>query len=299
MLSKKGLMSALKLLPEHIIQKLEVLPEEKISQIREIRLRTGRPPTLTCVEGAEKIPDCPEVTKEDIAETAARAFRNSIHSSTDRLCAGYVTYENGCRVGLSGTACRENGKIVSIKQISSLCIRIPREIIGCSEDIFQSCLSERPASLLICGAPSSGKTTYLRDLTRLCGGRYRTALIDERGELAGISFGIPTNDVGLLTDIFDDYPRKEAIETAVRAMSPQMIVCDEIGSAEDVQTLGYAIRSGVSLIATCHCGDLEDLANKPNISELIKTQIFDYAVLLENCKVKQMRVLREEKCSGL
>lgn len=296
--NNSGLSTALSLLPANIAKSINALPERELSAVCEIRLRMGRPVTLTGMEGFRVADKSYRVTRQDMDLVTSRAFRNSLHSSAEQLCAGLAVYEKGCRVGIAGTAAAEEGRIVNVKQISSLCIRIPREVRGCGEELFRRCLGGSPASLLICGAPSSGKTTYLRDIARLCGDRYRTALIDERGELAAVAMGKPENDVGLMTDVFDRYPRRAAVQTAVRVMSPQIIVCDEIGSAEDMADLTYAMRSGVKLIATCHCGSLDELNRKPNISELIKARVFDWLICLEGCKVSGIQHISERSCSG-
>ena len=293
-----GFASAMKLLPANTALAASGLPEEVRCRINEIRLRIGRPVALTLGGRNEILNGAGTVTKEDIETIISRAFRNSIHSSPEQVCAGYITYENGCRVGFSGTAANECGTVVNVRDINSVCIRIPREVIGCSEEIFAKCLRKRPSSVLLFGQPSSGKTTYLRDLTRMCGNRYRTALIDERSEIAAVFSGTPSNDVGIFTDVFERYPRKAAIETAIRVMSPQVIVCDEIGSSEDTVSLNYAVESGTCLIATCHCGSVKGLFRKPEISELIAGGIFEYAIWLEDHEVREISTVGELICSG-
>ena len=278
--ARKGLDSAMKLLPCRIADSIRVCG----IVFYEIRLRAGRPVTLTTRDGYCCIDRC-IVTSADIETVITRAMRNSVHSCAEQLRAGYVSYENGCRVGFSGTYAASEGAVTNIKVINSVCIRVPREVRGCADGIFQKCLSVRPSSVLLFGAPSSGKTTYLRDLARICGQHYRTALIDERGELASVSMGMPMNDVGMLTDVFDRYPRKTAIETAIRVMSPQIVVCDEIGSYEDAASLSYALNSGVKLICTCHCDDREELFSKENIGTLLSAGIFEHIVHIEKCGV--------------
>ncbi len=272
--------AAMKLLPSDITEFLEtinVFPDE-------IRLRIGRPVTLT--SGSKSvITNSRPITNCDLETVVSRVFRNSLHSFSEQLCSGYMTCEGGLRVGFSGTASSQGGKVENIRNFSSVNIRIPREIKGCAVPIFENCLKTSPSSLLMCGAPSSGKTTFLRDLTRLCGSLYRTSLIDERGEIAASSLGVPYNDTGMLTDIFDSYPRKAAIETAVRVMSPQIIVCDEIGSADDLLSLEYAVNSGVKLICTCHCTDIESLYRKPNISKLLKAGVFEHLVSIAEHRI--------------
>lgn len=288
--------NAVKLLPEHLADMIDKLTLDVASKVCEIRLRAGRPLVLTLTDSTI-IPNkeiC--VTPKDIELTTARAFRYSMHSSTAQLCEGYAAWCNGVRVGISGTASEDCGKVVNVRDISSLNIRIPREMKGCAEDIFRRFMYERPISLLIAGEPSSGKTTFLRDLARLCGGIYRTVIIDERSEIAAMVSGLPTNDVGIMTDVFDRYPRKAAVETAVRVMSPQVIICDEIGSAEDIESLEYACNSGVKLIATCHCGSLSELTEKPNISKIISDGVFDTVLLLKERAVSDIRKAGELLC---
>ena len=293
----KGLESALRLLPQDICAEIRALPGKTLEQLNEIRLRSCRNVVLTVGRSFLELGITAET--EDIHTAAVRAFRNSLHTSTEQLCSGYVTYDNGCRVGFAGTACAENGSVVNIKHINSVCIRIPREVTGCGSEIFDRYLSERPVSLLICGAPSSGKTTCLRDIARLCGGRYRTALIDERGEIASVSSGNACCDIGLMTDVFDRYPRKAAVETAVRVMSPQIIICDEIGSEDDIASLSYAVCSGVKLTATCHSGSIDELFRKPNISRLLENEVFDVLVYLENGRMVQTMEILSKQCSKL
>jgi stage III sporulation protein AA len=296
MTKNAALKSAFRLLPPHLAEMTEKLPQNILQKICEIRLRAGRPFILTLSDGTFTPDKDIIVTAKDIASAAARAYGFSMHSSTVQLCEGYAPYENGCRVGISGTACAEDGNIVNIKNISSLNIRIPREVMGCAESIFIRFMSISPCSLLIAGAPSSGKTTFLRDLARLCGSRYRTSLIDERGELAASVGGVPTNDVGIMTDVFDRYPRKPAVMIAVRVMSPQVIICDEIGSHDDIASLEYAVDSGAALIASCHCGSLAELTVKPNISKLISDGVFRAAVLLKDRCIQDIRTAEELLC---
>lgn len=295
--TKTVLESALELLPVHLADMLEKMPKDVIFKLCEIRLRSGRPVTLSLTDRTV-IPNKEiSVTPKDIELTVTRAFRYSMHSNTGQLCEGYASCGNGLRVGISGTASTEGGRVVNVRDISSLNIRIPREMTGCADGIFRRYMAERPISVLIAGEPSSGKTTFLRDLARLCGGIYRTVLVDERGELAAMVSGAPTNDVGAMTDIFDRYPRKAAIETAVRVMSPQVLICDEIGSADDPVSLEYACNSGVRLIATCHCGSLSELSDKPNISRLLADRVFDIAILLKERAVSDIRKAGDLLCS--
>ena len=96
----------------------------------------------------------------------------------------------GHRAGICGTAVVNNGKIVNIRDITSINVRIAREHKGCADSLYNKIIAVS-GGVLICGAPCSGKTTVLRDLARLLStkGKKNVALIDERGELAGTASG--------------------------------------------------------------------------------------------------------------
>ena len=63
--------------------------------------------------------------------------------------------------------------------------------------------------------------------------------------------------------------------TAVKVMSPQILICDEIGSSEDNEALQYALNSGVKLIASCHASSLDELKKRrQHPGKLIKDKAF-------------------------
>ena len=83
-----------------------------------------------------------------------------------------------------------------------------------------------------------------------------------------------------MSDVFNSYNKYDGIMTAVKVMSPMILVCDEIGSKEDMKALEYAVNSGVRLIATTHAADYDEAKRKSGISKLIKDKVFDYACVL-------------------
>lgn len=280
-------------LPSRIRSSVTAMSDYEQSNIQEIRLRLGRKLTVTLsskeyyLSKSGKLSEDPinglDVTADDINIVYKLALRDSVHSFQREITRGYVTINGGCRVGFCGTAVLDgsNGyKIENIKDISSVNIRIAREIYGCSDEIYQKVFSNGVCSLLIVGPPSSGKTTVLRDITRRIGNVQSVCLIDERCEIASVSNAAAHNDVGMKTDIFSSYNKFEGIMTAVRVMSPKVLVCDEIGSKEDLKALCYAINSGVKIIASCHSTDINEAIIKPVISKLIKMKAFDAAALL-------------------
>ena len=263
------------------------------SNLQEIRLRLGRKLTVTLGSKeyflsrsgklSESHQDSLDITSDDINYVFKLAVRESVHSFRREIAKGYVTVNGGCRIGFCGTAVSDTPDstgIYNVKDISSVNIRIAREIIGCSEELYEKAFADGICGLLVAGPPSSGKTTVLRDLARRLGSISSVSLIDERCEIASVCGGVPQNDVGVKTDVFSSYDRYDGLVTAVRVMSPKIIVCDEIGSREDGKALVYAVNSGVKLIASCHCSSISEAKSKPLIKKLLKLGAFDCIALL-------------------
>ena len=230
-----------------------------ISDICEIRLRTGQPIVLETTRG--RFPLDRKVTSEEIADCIKSFCHYSLHSYERELREGYITLKGGHRAGFCGTAVLHNDHIDTIKNISSINIRIAREIVGTADSLEQTVFSEDFRGLLIVGKPMSGKTTVLRDLCRIIGSKHKLAVIDTRSEIAAAYNGAPQNDIGAYTDVLNGYPRSEGIEIALRTLSPEYIACDEITGETDFTAL--SLNSGVKLIFTAHCGDMEQAQSNP------------------------------------
>ena len=205
--------------------------------------------------------NCFIVSAELFHQTFEAVCRYSVHSFYNDICSGFITLEGGHRVGICGTAVMDGKNVANVKNISSLNFRIARSVRGCADDIYRRCFSVRPCNFLIAGAPARGKTTLLRDLCRCLGEHYKVSLIDSRGELASVYDGIPQNDVGVNTDVFNSYSRSSGIETAVRVMSPDLIVCDEIGE-QDAHAVEYAMLCGVKVCTSVHGTNIADVKKK-------------------------------------
>lgn len=260
------------------------IPEFLFDNIQEIRLRVNKP--LSAVYGFKPGYVTPNgsltnshtnaliVTEQEINQCFEAVCQYSIHSFKREICDGFIILKGGHRVGLCGTTVIHNGTIENIKSISSLNFRISHQIKGCAEKLYNQTFACSLHNLLIAGAPMSGKTTLLRDLTRIIGNNYKISVIDERGEIAAVWNGVPQNDVGINTDVFDGYPKADGISTAIRVMSPQVIVCDEIGGESDMAALKNAFYCGVYVVATIHATDINELIKRTG------TDVFDKIVFL-------------------
>lgn len=270
----------------NIYSAVSQIPECMFDDIQEIRMRVNKP--LSVMYGFKPSYITPNgnltcnptnvitVTEQELNHSFEAVCQYSVHSFKREICEGFITLKGGHRVGLCGTTVIHNDIIENIKNISSLNFRISHQVKGCAEKLYQDVFSHGLSNILISGAPMSGKTTLLRDLTRILGNNYKTSVIDERGEIAAVWNGIPQNDVGINTDVFDGYPKSNGISAAIRVMSPQIIICDEIGGENDMSAVKRASYCGVYIIATIH---------STNINELVKrigTDVFDKIVFLSD-----------------
>ena len=180
-----------------------------------------------------------------------------------------------------GTVVREGG-VRSIRRLSSLSIRIPRQHRGCAGEIYARMLELGLPDTLIISPPGAGKTTLLRELVRLAseGGR-RVSLIDERAEIAGVWDGSSLFDIGPCTDVMTGAPKPEAAAMLIRAMSPQILAMDEITTPADVEAARLATGCGVKLLATAHAGSARELAARPVYRKLLEDGVFSAAVVIE------------------
>ena len=186
----------------------------------------------------------------------------------------------GHRVGVCGTAVYEENRVSGIRDISSLNIRIAREVYGAADELLRE-LDKEISGLLIAGPPSSGKTTILRDLARQLSIKgKKVVVIDERGELGGAFQGICQNDLGL-SDVLTGFPKGEGILQAVRCLSPELIICDEAGSRQEAAAIEEGLNAGVGLITTLHAGSLEEIYRRSQGMQLLQSGAFYRIVLLE------------------
>lgn len=276
-----------------IYSRMLMLPDEIKENAQEIRLRLNRPVAVCCPDNTyfitengcitNRIIDQPMLCTEqrDMTDIFHNICNYSVYSRQNEIKNGFVTMQGGHRAGICGTAVIENEKIINIRDISSINIRISREHKGSGDEILRR-VKDIGGGLLICGSPCSGKTTILRDIARnLSLNNYKkVSIVDERGEIAGTVRGMYQNDIGM-SDVLDGYSKAEGIIQSIRSMSPDVVICDEIGGLDDVKAILQSANSGVSFIAAIHSKDSKELIKKPFIKELIKSNVFEKAVFLK------------------
>ena len=282
-------------LPPRLREVLLALPRGIKSSALEVRLRVDKPVALTCpnknwfVDKSAQLHNIPRpcfpVTPDEIEQTVLAICSYSLHAHQNEMINGYISLRGGHRAGVCGQAVLNEGKISALRGITSINLRIARDIIGAADKVVAAAFLDGLTGALIAGPPSSGKTTILRDLARqLSSGKagtyYRVAVVDERGEIGAVHEGIPQNDLGPGCDILSGYPKGEGLITAVRTLSPQVVICDEIGGEEEVSGMLDGLSCGVKVVASAHAENLDELLGRRQIVRLLREGAFSVIVLL-------------------
>ena len=245
--------------------------------LEEIRIRRDRNAYLV-VSGENDVLNV-IINSKQMDEITVNLTKHSLYAFRDTVINGYISLENGIRVGIIGSASVDNGKIIGVYNISEIAIRLPNKI---RVDISEISSIIRGGSVIIYSPPGVGKTTLLRSIIReLSSGRQakRVCVIDTRDELV-----FDLDDKLSLVSILSSYPKKNGIEIAVRSMNAQVIVCDEIGDKDESSAIIDAQGAGVPLIATCHGHTLRDVLSRTALAELHSHRIFDYYVGIKRGK---------------
>lgn len=277
----KGFDGAVMLLPAGLRQTMYSLLTSDRRRAEEIRLRVGRCPAVVLPEG-EIAGGSNPVTAADLAGVLDLATGASVHAARRSMAEGYVTAKGGYRVGICGTAVVQAGEVTGFRSLSSVSIRIPRQISVAGAGVLERLWEDgRFMSTILIAPPGCGKTTLLRDLIRrMASGSdpLRVALADERSEVAAVYEGRAQMDVGEKTDVMDGCPKAQACMLLLRAMNPQVIAMDEITAPADIDAITAAANCGVALLATAHGNDPEDLSRRALYRRLLETEVFRRAV---------------------
>lgn len=285
-------------MPSRIKKALKSIEHGRIRALEEIRVR-GELPLMGVFAGYDRfigpegqLTDHPEealrVNGKELTELFYMLCEQSLYAYQEDIKRGFITLKGGHRAGICGTVVYQGDQISGMRDISSVSIRLARQLKGCAQEIFPSIVrNERDVyNTLILSPPRCGKTTLLRDICRLISegmGSFkglRTAVVDERSELAAVYRGSPQNDLGPRTDILDGCRKSEGIEMVLRSMAPHVIIVDELGGTRDAEAVKLAWNAGVRLIATAHAFDLVDFKGRFGVGSLAQKEGFERIIVL-------------------
>ena len=276
------------ILPSFIYQSITLKNSEQ--EINEIRFRKDKPIVVLCNTKTYFLSNngfCSSANQaiissaELINDIVFKACDYSIYSVNEQLKQGFLMVDGGIRLGVCGEVVQDGG-IKTIKNFTSLCVRVPHIIKNASLPIFSHIVNNGNINnTLIISPPGAGKTTMLRDIVYQFSYHnypYNIFIADERGE---ITCG---NNSNFLNSYFYDsicfLNKKDSIMIGLRCMSPDIIVTDELGNKDDFLALEYAMTCGVKIIATLHASSINDLKNKEVFKRVYEQKMFQRIIVL-------------------
>lgn len=241
---------------------IEILPEkvkkhinyEKMNDVIEIVLDISRLPEIRHSGGEIDCLGIAPITGEDISYITQRVPE--------------FTTDN--RSGIPGTLHRISAIRNRQGKIIGLTCRIGRVVTGtisCIKDFVT-----QGKSILFLGRPGVGKTTKLREISRLMADELgkRVIVVDTSNEIAGDGdYPHPAIGKARRMQVRQPQYQKDIMIEAVENHTPEVIVVDEIGTEEEAQAARTIAERGVMLIATAHGNTLENLIKNPTLSDLV------------------------------
>lgn len=273
-----------------------LLTNQEEGSVREIRVRAGGHAALSTAKGDVVCQTA--LSAAQVTQMAEALCEHALYARAEEQRQGFVSLRGGHRMGLCGRVIMQGQSVRALREISSLCIRIAGQWRGSADALMPHLQDEHgsPRSALIVGLPGSGKTTMLRDACRsLSESGHHMCVVDERGEIAAMLEGTPQLDAGPNTDVLDGCTKEAGLRWMLRAMSPDVLVTDELGSAMDIQAITEAARSGVSVLATLHGRDLETALSSGLLYQLVQSRLFARYVLLAPHQVGRIACVCDEQ----
>lgn len=292
--------SALYAVNEKTARVLRAVSLELKEEIQEIRLRTNKFLSVTikgqsffvCKNSEISVvpnENCVLLSQNDVEESFKLLIRGSVYSHLSEIKEGYIMMRYGHRAGICGSFTKTG----NMSHISSINIRISKQVFGCADEIFKGYTN---GGLLIAGPPGSGKTTVLRDFIRQMsmGTKFpakRVCVVDTRGEISASYLGESFNDLGQNTDILVGYEKHKGFLMAVRTMFPDIVAFDEFGTKEELDNISEGFLSGVNVALTAHINNEYDLVERKITNSLLKSGAINTVAVLYGSPFKKMSVL--------
>ena len=243
--------------------------------ISEIRLRSFGVSAL--VIGGVNVALRTRVSDTQLKETFRKVSGGAVFAHRDDIARGFISLDRGVRVGVVGHAKYENGTAIGVGDISSLVFRLPSGECSFGKELYAEWLLSG-GGMLICSRAGEGKTTAIRTLARLIGtGEIprRVVVVDERCEFDRDGYS------NAHVDILRGYRRVHGVDIAIRTMSAEVLIVDEISSPADARAMMEAMGAGVTVIATAHAQSFADAMKRDYVRELIDGGLFENVCVIK------------------
>ena len=278
---------AIRALPSWLARPLAELPIGTAERVHEVRLRVGCGVQLT-LDGTLGLPTELEalgkrpLTTMQMEEIFCTLCGGSVHTHQAEVAQGFVTLPDGCRAGLGGRFFLHPTQGVVLQELRSVNLRIARRKLIALPEELQQLLGRKFGGLALVGEPDSGKTTLLRSAAHFLAAQNKTVcVIDERRELYPEMTDAYSPARAEPIDCIAGLPKGMAVQMALRTLSPQAILLDELGGMDEVQALEQGMFSGVDFVATLHAASWEEAFRRPQLRTLRENGALQAAVLLK------------------
>lgn len=232
----------------------KLLNHEALNDVIELVLDIGRLPEIRHASGKIESLNCEPIVYDDL----------------DYVTSRIPEFTSDNRSGIAGTLHRISAIRNRQGRVIGLTCRIGRVVTGtiaCIKDFVM-----QGKSILFLGKPGVGKTTKLREISRLVADELgkRVVIVDTSNEIAGDG-DTPHPAIGKARRMQVRQPefQKDIMIEAVENHTPEVIVVDEIGTEAEAQAARTIAERGVMLIATAHGQSLENLIKNPALSDLV------------------------------
>lgn len=141
------------LLPPRFRRAALQMPDHRKRYTEEFRLRAGQPPAALLPEGEVTLPYFgadSRVTPRDLAQMVDAVTDYSRYACAETLRQGFLCLHGGFRLGVCGTAVLRNGAVASLRDISSLSLRIVTERIAWPSRRQTACSAREPSGARSC-----------------------------------------------------------------------------------------------------------------------------------------------------
>ncbi len=231
-----------------------MITHESLTDVIELVLDIGRLPEIRHANGKIDSLNCQPIEYADL----------------DYVTERIQEFTSDNRSGIAGTLHRISAIRNRQGRVIGLTCRIGRVVTGtiaCIKDFVM-----QGKSILFLGRPGVGKTTKLREISRLVADELgkRVVIVDTSNEIAGDG-DTPHPAIGKARRMQVRQPefQKDIMIEAVENHTPEVIVVDEIGTEAEAQAARTIAERGVMLIATAHGQSLENLIKNPALSDLV------------------------------